>query len=170
MKNLASPSNRQTLRILYTAELGVREATGLNDGPRVEEYQHYCGVGKGSNWCSAFVCWCLGQTRLANPKNPWAPALFPAKRIVWNRNPLPEKKLYAMQERTTYNVQRKTPLPGDVFGLYFPELKRIGHCGFIDQCDGKWITTVEGNSNNAVIRKRRLVSTIYQIANWVDPM
>ncbi|SEM33160.1 CHAP domain-containing protein [bacterium A37T11] len=135
---------RVKLQQIYSKEIGVHEATGHNDGKSVEEYLRYCGVGKGNNWCSAFICWCLGQAGIANPKNPWAPAMFPAKRLV------------------------TTPLKGTIFGLYFPELKRIGHCGFVDTCDGKWITTVEGNSGNAVVRKRRLVSTIDRVADWVD--
>ncbi|SEN47871.1 hypothetical protein SAMN05216436_1178 [bacterium A37T11] len=37
---------------------------------------------------------------------------------------------------------------GDVFGLYYSELKRIAHCGFVDQWDGIWCITVEANTNS----------------------
>ena len=63
---------------------------------------------------------------------------------------------------------------GDVFGLYFPEKRRIAHVGFIDQWDGTWMISVEGNTNvsgsregDGVYRKRRLVRTVYKVARYV---
>ena len=41
-----------------SGELGVREASGQNDGERVEQYLAYTGLGKGYAWCAAFVSWC----------------------------------------------------------------------------------------------------------------
>ena len=66
------------------------------------------------------------------------------------------------------------PTTGDVFGLYFPEKKRIAHVGFIDHWDGTWMISVEGNTNvsggregDGVYRKRRLVRTVYKVARYV---
>lgn len=39
-------------------QIGVREATGHNDGPAVESYLKAVGLGKGYSWCMAFVYWC----------------------------------------------------------------------------------------------------------------
>lgn len=65
-------------------------------------------------------------------------------------------------------------MTGDVFGLYFPEKARIAHVGFIDQWDGTWLTTVEGNTNDSgsregdgVYRKKRLVRTVYKVARYI---
>src|SRR5690606_14901529 len=71
---------RQRLRSVYIAELGVREASGRNDGTRVEEYLRYCELGPGYAWCAAFVSWCFGKAGYPQPRNPWSPALFPAGR------------------------------------------------------------------------------------------
>jgi hypothetical protein len=49
--------NRQSIITIASAELGIKEATGNNDGPRVEEYLRYTNLGSGYEWCSAFVCW-----------------------------------------------------------------------------------------------------------------
>lgn len=64
---------------------------------------------------------------------------------------------------------------GDIFGIYFPEKKRIAHAGFIDQWDGNWLISVEGNTTEAggregegVYRKRRLVRTVYQVARYIN--
>ncbi len=159
----ASPtaSKRQTLRHIYTAEIGVREATGHNDGARVEEYLRYVNLSSKFSYCGAFVCWSLGKAGISNPKNGWAPALFPAKRLVWTRK--------AATDRATVKT-------GDLFGIYFSELKRIAHCGFVDEWDGTWCITVEGNTANpiragpsteGVYKKKRLIRTIYQVADWI---
>ncbi|HQS52214.1 MAG TPA: hypothetical protein PLN99_09980, partial [Daejeonella sp.] len=68
-----------------------------------------------------------------------------------------------------------TPSTGDVFGIYFPEKKRIAHVGFIDSWDGTWLITVEGNTNisgnpegDGVYRKRRPVRSIYRVARYIN--
>ena len=43
---------------IASAEIGVKEATGNNDGRRVAEYLGYTGFGEGYAWCAAFVSWC----------------------------------------------------------------------------------------------------------------
>ena len=57
------------------AEVGVTEATGRNDGPRVEEYLAL-GTGAapepGLSWCAAFVLWCHKLEGVNLPGNPWA--------------------------------------------------------------------------------------------------
>ncbi len=81
-------------------------------------------------------------------------------------------------ERTTDHRQQVTdnwqPTIGDVFGIYFPDKNRIAHTGFIDQWDGTWLITVEGNTNvsggregDGVYRKRRPVKSIYQVARYI---
>ena len=75
----------------------------------------------------------------------------------------------------TNNQQLTTPSHGDIFGLYFPEKKRIAHVGFIEEWNDPWVTTVEGNTNvlgsregDGVYRKRRLVRSIYKVARYVE--
>ena len=164
---------RERLRRVYTAEIGVREAMGKNDGPQIREYLRYVGLGEGYAWCAAFVCWSLGEAGVDNPKNGWSPALFPAKRMVWSRQS---------------GLSTPNPQPGDVFGIYYSSLKRIAHVGFVDSWDGTWCITVEGNTgpDNAitrngdpanpiragpaegVYRKRRPVRTIHAVADWTN--
>lgn len=71
----------------------------------------------------------------------------------------------------------RRPRKGDVFGIYFPDKKRIAHVGFVDSWDDKYVITVEGNTNEAgsregdgVYRKRRLVGSIYQVARWEEAL
>ncbi|MFB2118446.1 CHAP domain-containing protein [Parapedobacter sp. 2B3] len=136
---------------VYAAEIGVREATGNNDGPRVVAYLRYCGLAEGYEWCAAFVSWCHGQAGYPGPRNAWAAALFPSERTVWAK---------------AGATAGGTPRAGDVFGIYIASKKRIGHCGFVDGWNGKWCITVEGNVSNAVVRKRRPVRTIHAVSRW----
>ncbi len=153
-----------TLQEVFGGEIGVREATGRNDGPRVAEYLRYCGLAEGHEWCAAFVSWCHGQAGHDQPRNAWAAALFPEKRVVWTSG----LEGTSDASRNTRASSNPVPRPGDVFGIYVPAKKRIGHCGFVDAWDGTLCTTVEGNVDNAVIRKRRPVRTIQAVSRWMD--
>ena len=131
------------------AELGVREWSGKNDGPKVEAYLAAAGLKKGQPWCAAFVSWVYQQAGYPKPRTGWSPALFPASRLV------------------------KKGKPGVVFGIYYPELKRIGHCGFVLSETTDWLLTVEGNTNgggsrdgDGVYRKRRHSKTVHAYADW----
>lgn len=88
------------------------------------------------------------------PRSAWPPSLFPSKRIIWKPR-----------------SSTKTPQTGDVFAIYYPNLKRIGHAGFIDEWDDKMVVTVKGNTSDgqqaeSVYRKRRPTSSLYAVANW----
>ena len=63
---------------------------------------------------------------------------------------------------------------GLVFGIYFPELKRIGHCGFVEMVRGEWVQTIEGNTSPdggregiGVFRRLRHKRTICKYADWL---
>lgn len=136
----------------------MREATGRNDGARVEEYLRAVGLGKGYPWCAAFVSWAFRAASIDAACTAWAPAWFPKERTVYVRG------------EAGY-----VPRRGDVFGIYFPSKGRIAHVGFIDGEAGGFYITVEGNTNEAgsregdgVYRKRRAKRTIYRVSRWVD--
>lgn len=131
------------------AEIGVREATGNNDGKRIKQYLAAVGLPKGQPYCAAFISWVFKTAGYPLPRTGWSPALFPAKRIV------------------------KTAKPGNLFGIYFPTLKRIAHCGFVESTRNQWVTTIEGNTNlkgnregDGVHRRTRHARTIHRYADW----
>ncbi|ERJ58785.1 hypothetical protein M472_08390 [Sphingobacterium paucimobilis HER1398] len=137
---------RNLIIAIASAELGVKESTGNNDGPRIEQYLAYTGLTKGYEWCAAFVSWCYGQSGLSQPRNPWSPALFPK----------------AKSYKDTDKIQ-----PADLFGIYSSSLRRIHHVGLIKERQGQFILTIEGNSNDRVESRRRHVRTVYGYADWV---
>ena len=70
----------------------------------------------------------------------------------------------------------KEPQQGDVFTLYYPHLKRIGHTGFHDKkIIDKIFKSVEGNTNSAGSRegdgvyvKYRSYRAIYSLNRWIE--
>lgn len=141
---------RKKIVAIAERELGVREQTGNNDGERVEEYLRSIQLGKGHAWCGAFVSWIYLKAGFSKPRIGWTPSLFPFRRLT------------------------KLPLPGDVFGIYFPTLKRIAHAGLVEKLSSDWVITLEGNTNlngsregDGVYRKRRHKRTIASFANWI---
>ena len=135
----------------YTSQIGVREATGRNDGADVEKYLASVKLGAGYAWCAAFVNWTLKECGYPTANSAWSPSWFPDHRLV------------------------KDPRPGDVFGIYFIDKKRIAHVGFIDEWGTRTVKTVEGNTNgagsresNGVYRKIRMTTQIYKVSRWIN--
>lgn len=151
---------RGELKQQYRSEIGVREATGHNDGVSVEAYLASTGLGKGYAWCAAFVYWNYVEVGAdINIKSPaWSPSWFPESKTIYTRG-----KGYKQQ-----------PQAGDVIGIYFQSKKRIAHVGIYDSENESYIITVEGNTNtkgsregDGVYRKYRPRGTIYKISCWL---
>lgn len=143
-------AKEQQILNIARSQLGVREATGKNDGPEVAAYLKVTGLKEGQPWCAAFVSWVFAKAGYAQPLTAWSPSLFPIHR------------------------QTKIIRPAHVFGVYFKALNRIAHAGLVEEQQGNWIVTIEGNSNasgsregDGVYRKRRHIKTIKVYANWL---
>jgi hypothetical protein len=185
-------SVRQKIREIYSSQIGIREK-GYNSGKAVEQYLSYVSLPKGNPWCAAFVCWVFGKAGVENPRSGWSPDLFGDRYVIWDREsaarsqelrhpqsvagvPWYTSSLATDNWQPAYRTGRlATPIAGDIFGLYFPDKKRIAHAGFVDQWDGTWMISVEGNTNvsgsregDGVYRKRRLVRTVYKVARYLD--
>jgi hypothetical protein len=101
--SFGSDSIRLKVRATYTKEIGTREATGKNDGKRVEEYLKSVNSSRGNPWCAAFVNWILTRFNIPTPKSAWSPSWFPTNKVVYKRG---IKSYYV-------------PQAGDVFGTTF---------------------------------------------------
>ena len=163
--------NPDTLRAIYSAYVGVRELTRHNDGPEVERFLAHVGLKKGAPWCAAFVSYCLYKAGYTDaPRSGWSPDYFPKRQRVWALS----------QKYTPPHADSAPPYHaqiGDLFGIWYANLGRIAHVGFVDCPDpstqnraqqhekppnattpriniippshsGAYITTVEGNTND----------------------
>lgn len=152
-ENGTNPTRARIIEIA-AAEIGVQEATGNNDGERVEAYLAYTGLGKGHAWCAAFISWCYEQAGLTEPRNPWSPALFPNARTYCRNG-------------ACRGLKTSTIKPADIFGIYSHSGKRINHVGLVRSVEGKYLLTIEGNVEDRVLSKRRHLSTVYALADWI---
>ena len=142
--------NPDTLRAIYSAYVGVRELTHHNDGPEVERFLAHVGLKKGAPWCAAFVSYCLHKAGYTDaPRSGWSPAYFPRRRRVWS---LSQKYTPPHADSTPpYHAQI-----GDLFGIWYANLGRIAHVGFIDTPNGTSKYEVESDE-----RKNNRVSQSY---------
>lgn len=140
----------------YTAQIGVKETLGKNDSPEIREYLKVTNFNTPQPWCAALVAYCFTVNDVPNPKSAWSPAWFPQHKLV--------------------NLKVKQPDRADVFGVYYNNMGRIAHVGFVDRWprDGDYFITVEGNTNDngsregdGVYKKRRLKRTAYKVSRWI---
>lgn len=146
---------RQAVAVTYTAQIGVME-TGTNDGPEIREYLKTTNVSFSAPWCAAFVSYCYTVNGVDNPRSAWSPSYFLTSKLI--------------------NLKITQPLRADVFGVWYNNLGRIAHIGFIDQWprQGDYFISVEGNTNNngsregnGVYKKRRSKRSAYKIARYI---
>ena len=147
------PNTQKSNQLLEIAksQIGVREASGNNDGYEVEQYLAYTGNKKGEAWCASFVSWVFGKAGYTAPRTAWSPSLFPKARLV------------------------AVAKPATVFGIYFPDKGRIAHAGIVEKQKDNWLYTIEGNTNiegsregDGVYRKMRHVKSIQYYADWIN--
>lgn len=157
--SFGAASQISTVTSIYRNEIGVREATGKNDGTRVEEYLASCKLAKGNPWCAAFLTWTFKKAGVKTVISGYSPNWFPAGKTIFTRG----------------SKSNSVPGTADAFGIWFQNKGRIAHVGFIDQWPaGSMVITVEGNTNEAgsregdgVYRKRRLKTQIYKVSRWL---
>ncbi len=144
-------ARRQQFADLAKSLIGVREGIKNNTGTDVIKYLKYVGINVPTPWCAAFVSWVFKMGGQTEPKTAWSPSLFPASRLA------------------------RDALKGNVIGIYFPTLKRIGHCGIIVDTRGNLIYSVEGNTNgvgsregDGVYKRIRHKRSIAAIADWLE--
>lgn len=97
-------------------QLGVREATGRNDGPEVEAFLRVSGNRKGDPWCGAYQA--AGQKACRLP--------FPAGAggaRNWAKDP--KRTYYVRGLRGSVDSLK----PGHQVMFYYVNLGRIGHIG-----------------------------------------
>lgn len=153
-------NTRNEVLAVATSQLGVREATGHNDGKQVEMYLAVTGLRKGNAWCAAFVSWVFQQAHVK--------AIRSARVVDW------------FQKNVVYRKGWQKEVPqlkkAMLAGWYYPELGRYGHIGIIEGWNPgmKDLITIEGNTNGAgsregegVYRKIRPMKNIAVIADYI---
>lgn len=132
------------------AQVGVKEATGNNDGPAVEAFLRAVGLGRGFYWCMAFVYWAFSNAfyDLFKNNNTIILPLLKTGGCMMQYNFC---KINAgkpgYETMIVLNPKEHDPKPGDIFIIDLG--KGAGHTGVITNInlDGS-LATVEGNTND----------------------
>lgn len=144
------------------SQIGVREATGKNDGVPSERYQadpYAPGVFRAVPWCALFVLWCY---RVSD----WGP--LDRTRRQWYRW---ANSLNLARALEPFRVDPLTAQPGDVV-VWAHRLESdsptglgSGHTGLITSGrlpSDTW-ETVEGNLSNRVVLKSRALDDTFGV-------
>lgn len=120
-------------------EIGVTEATGKNDGPRIKAYLKVTGLGEGYPYCAAGISWCYYQAaKFYNKPKSFIPFPMTAgSQVVYDHA---RKKGI----RTTNDVK-----PQDFF-IWRKKDSYQGHIGIISKVKRKgWVETIEFNTSGS---------------------
>ena len=128
--------------------IGLREATGHNDGPMIDKMLGYLGLPKGLSWCLAFCLWC------------WHPSDYPkiARCSTFLEQVQSREWKYDVYDQEDVAWKIKTPKPGTI--MIFAHSKIAGHNNwnghaamFESMETRRKFHTIEGNTNAAGSRE-----------------
>lgn len=115
--------------------IGIREATGANDGVYVQRFLSVCNLSGNYEWCAAYTTSGHKNCSFDFPPNPCrADSWFDSTHTVYKRG-----------------LDKSLIKEGQVAGYYVKSKKRIGHNGVIIavNLDGNYALVTEGNSRDA---------------------
>lgn len=129
---------------LAQAQIGIKEATGKNDGVPSEKF----AGGRREAWCAHFVAWLYRECGKPLPGD-----VMPTKTRA---NPIASvKAMHTQCARAKLLVEN--PEPGDVIFFNSRGDSDAGngwHVGIVESTDAVGVNTIEGNSANGVYRRR----------------
>ena len=148
-RTTTSTSSRSTRAAkLAVSQIGVKEATGNNDGQQVEKYQYNSKGLKGAPWCSSFFNWCY------NPRH------IKGKNVLGMNDadvPSSQAVLRKAKEEGCFvqasSISTYVPHVGDGIVWRSDKDHAKGHIGIVVEVrkDGSFVT-VQGNNHDAVER------------------
>lgn len=125
-------SKQDIVKNWYTSQIGIREATGHNDGPEIKKWLAHYNLTEGYSYCSAFVGYGFYKAGVTTTINAWSPTSVNWKNIIWDGTKLIKK-----------------PQSADVISLWSASLKRVSHTGYFDHdINGTVYESVEANTND----------------------
>lgn len=132
---LVNKDPRLLLQQAARACVGIREASGNNDGVMVELIQETVGSADNEPWCMALVQTLIAYVEVKlDIKSP----LIVTEHVMtcWNTTPFSQRV-------------KRIPLPGAIV-CWRHGSTSSGHTGIVIDCDGKNMHVIEGNTSSGV--------------------
>jgi peptidoglycan hydrolase-like protein with peptidoglycan-binding domain len=117
------------------SQIGVREASGNNDGVPAQRYSG----GREVAWCANFVSWSFRQAGTPLPGNQWS-----LGSCDYMMNQMKSNGVW-------FNRGQQPPQAGDV--IFFGRPGDSTHVGIVERVENGKVYTVEGNTGNRVARR-----------------
>ena len=133
-----------------TAIVEVARGELGNEGDR--QYSQWFGFEHHVHWCACFVSWCADQCGYIDA------GTFPKFAAVANG-----ADWYKSRHRWAGRGYK--PNPGDIIFFDFERDGLLDHVGIVESCDGKTVSTIEGNSDDLCRRRSYTVGSA-QIAGY----
>jgi hypothetical protein len=159
-EEINKPPLKKSIQEIYMGEVGTMEKTGKNDGPGPKKYLKSVGLKEGFAYCAAFVRWCFDEAGVPTTITAWSPTA--------------ENKAHIIYANRQFSGD---PEIGDVVTFYYPNLGRVGHCGFFDgKVNNSIYRSVEANtsdkgsdqSGSSIVREGQGVFIKYRSFNTTD--
>jgi hypothetical protein len=150
LPKLQPKTKRQLLYDWSKSKVGQKETHGKNRSPFIDTLNRAAKVPLGSPYCGSFVGYGNMLFGFDYPKSfAWSPTWADKSRMVEVADTM------------------------DVFTIYYPRMKRVGHTGYHISTVGSQVHTREANTNDGLSRegdgiydKRRKKATIYRFTRW----
>lgn len=134
----------RTAHRIATEQIGVTEATGKNDGPKIKAYLKVTGLPEGYPYCAAGLSWSYLQAAYELDSNK---SMIPFPLTAGSQ------KIYDHAVKYGKNVEFK-PAKYDFF-TWRKKDSYLGHIGMIDSVGEKgWVHTIEFNTSPGVGNQR----------------
>lgn len=137
--------------------VGERETHGANRSPWIDFINKKAKAPVGSPWCASAVNFWHWMCGVTCPGSAYSPNWFKDKDCYYIRGQKDEDRVR----------------PGDCGGIYFPSKKRIAHIYLVESVSGKWVNTIEGNTNDEgsregtrCMRRKRLKSSTERFSRF----
>ncbi len=159
----SDPQLWQSSMEMLQSQIGVKEATGRNDGPVVRAYLRSVALGEGYPWCQAVQYWAFARTAdsLGIARFPCIPITRTASTAVAFRHA-------RAMGHATHSI---SPQQGDLMYWFMPN-KVQGHVERVRRVLRPWaVETIGGNTSNGKAGSQREGNGVYvRVRVWAHPL
>lgn len=148
------PDIPKHLKIAYSY-IGTTEATGKNDGPKIEYILKRQGGAKGASYCAYFVSMCIDSAKVKEP------TVRPGMAIGFKRkNSIPANDV----------LIGKVNVPPGTIIVWKKGETIFGHAGLVYDWGKRYGTTVEGNTSSGQTGSQSNGDGIWMRKRSIEPL
>lgn len=155
LTNQKEPDLRKELISIAQSQVGIKEATGKNDGRDVYKYQKNVGLASGVSWCGCFVTWNFDSLQ----KVTTTILKYPRTGVAaeWLKN----NRTYTKNKSETLDFK-----PGMIAGEGNNSITHVAIV--VEKWDAYHYVTIGGNESNGVKRSVKHVDNLQALSDYLQ--